>query len=353
MTTVKGLFFLLIAAVSPLLIVASRALADTRAPSIGLFVPLTGPLADWGNAIRLGAEMAIAEEQSAAQFLVEDTQFQGAVALSAYDKMLATGRPDALIVFGSGVSMAITPRAERDKLLTISISTSDEVQHGKRYVFRHMVASDVVTSTLIPEVQRRNLKRIASISTTQDGMLSFQRSFLEKAGKSVVFSADVPPGEREFSSLLARVIAIDADSIYSTLLPPQTSILAKQARQLGFKGQFFAATQVSATSELNAGGKAFENLFFVADGDSSRFVFEERFLQRYEIRADSFAANAYDATKLIIFALSKPDPIAALESVRKFRGALGTYDALPDHTFAIPALLNSVSNGQVRLLKNY
>jgi len=81
--------------------------AERRTPKIALLLPLSGPLAEWGNAMRLGAELAVTESKTEVHLLVEDSQFQPAVALAAYEKLLQSNRPDALIAFGSGVSIAI------------------------------------------------------------------------------------------------------------------------------------------------------------------------------------------------------------------------------------------------------
>lgn len=320
--------------------------AKPAEPTIALLLPLSGSLADWGTAMRLGAEMALAESGAKARLIVEDTQFQSTVALAAYEKLLHTDHPDAVIVFGSGVSTALAPHLERDQLLTISISTSDEVQRDKRFVFRHMVSTSTVTDALIPEVLRLGLTKIAAIATTQDGMLAFQRAFMERVKEKGLLAADVPPTERDFNAIVTKIIASGADSVYSTLLPPQGSIFAKQARHLGFKGQIFAATQVNSQAELTAGGEAFENLFFTADGDASLANFEAQFLNRYKTRPDSFAGNAYDSVNLLISALKSEEPIGTLESLSKYEGALGTYSALPNHTFGIPAHLRQIVSGK-------
>jgi branched-chain amino acid transport system substrate-binding protein len=324
----------------------SHAQTSTPQPTLALFLPLSGPLAEWGNAMRLGAEMAASESEPKAHLIIEDTQFQPSMALSAYEKVLRAERPDALIVFGSGVSLAIAPRAERERIPMISLATSDDIQRGKRYVFRLMMSGNSATQVLLPEVTRRNLSRIAAISTTQDGMLAYQQSFVSAAGDKIVYTTDVAPSEREFSSIIAKVLTLTPDAVYSTLLPPQGAIFAKQIRALGFKGQIFSANQVELASEIAAGGDSFEGLFYAADGDSSREGFEARFLAHHKVPADNMAGLSFDAVRMLGAALATANAPGHLESLTNYRGALGIYNSLPDHTFAIPAHIRTIRNGR-------
>ncbi len=339
--------FLYVAFAPLLLLTTSTAThSDSRPPSLGLLLPLSGALAEWGNAMRMGVEMAVTESGSGVRLLVEDTQFQPSVALSACEKMIQSEKPDALIVFGSGVSLAIAPRAERELIPMISLATSDDIQKGKKYVFRLMMSGDAATNTLLPEVQRRNLSRIAAVSTTQDGMLAYQRSFVSAAGDSVIYTTDVAPTERDFNSLIAKILSLKVDGIYSTLLPPQGSLFANQARKLGFKGQLFSANQVELASEIAAGGAAFEGLFFAADGDSSREKFEARFLAHHKVPADNMAGLAFDAVQILLRALETEDAAASIASIKDFSGVLGVYQARPDHTFSIPSHIRTIHKGK-------
>jgi len=183
-------------------------------------------------------------------------------------------------------------------------------------------------------------------------MLAFQEALVERLSARIVLKADVAPQERELRGLAVRTLASKPDAVYLTLLPPQSSLFTKQLRQLGFQGEFFAATQIENRAEIIAAGEAFEGLWYVKDGDTESIKFERRFFERYQTQPDNFASNAYDTLRLLIQALSQPNPTHALEGVTDFHGALGSYRALPDHSFSIPGMLRIIRNTKVNSLES-
>jgi ABC-type branched-subunit amino acid transport system substrate-binding protein len=325
-------------------IAIAPARADTsRLETLLLLVPKTGALAEWGEAMERGARLALEEGQLKLRLLVEDSQFDPKTALLAFEKTNSTEKLSGLIVFGSGVSLAVAPVAERERLLTIAIATSDKIQINRQYVFRHMISAKTATEVILPEIAKRSLSRLAAVATTQDGMLAFQEDFTNCFPGQIVFKEDVPPQERDLKGLALRVASAKPEGVYITLLPPQASLFAIELRRLGFKGSLFAATQIQNNSEIKAAGEAFEGLLFVKDGGLETAEFEKRFLSKYGVPPDNFAGNAFDSVILLDRALQSEDPALSMRKTRGFRGALGVYDALPDNSFNIPAMLQAVS----------
>lgn len=318
--------------------------------TILLLVPMTGPVAEWGASMVKGAELAIDEKKLDIKLITEDSQFDAKTGVAVFERVRATRRLDGMVVFGSNVSLGVVPSAESAKLPTISIATSNQIQQGRTYIFRHMISATSVTDALSPEVERRNYQRIAAISTTQDGMLAFQSALVERFGNRVVASLDIAPQERDLRAITSKVLAYKPDAIYLTLLPPQSSLFAKQARQLGFRGEMFAATQVESASELANAGEAFEGLWYVKDGGPQTIAFEKQYLARYGVRADNFAANAYDAISILSSALHRAQPELALKNTLQFDGALGRYGVLSDNSFAIPGMLRVFHEGRITQL---
>jgi len=138
-------------------------------PEILALLPLSGGAAKWGESIRKGIQLAL--ESSGIKVKFEDHENKAAQAATAFEA--TSGTPlVGIISFGSVTSLAVAQKAQDRAISMVAIATSDAIQKDRPYVFRHMLSSNRTAELILPEIQRRLLKRIALISTTHDGMNS-------------------------------------------------------------------------------------------------------------------------------------------------------------------------------------
>lgn len=319
--------------------------------NILLLIPLTGAMADAGQSMQRGIELAVAEMTEAPNLIVEDTQLVPTVGITQLAKHLDKNAIDSVIVFGSNVSLAVAPKLEKQNILTIAIGSSDAIQKDRPMIFRFTASSTTLANKLKEEVIKRNYSKIAAVSTTQEGMLSYQQAFTSLVPEKMVLTMDVPGPERDFSSTALKVKKSGADAVMSSLLPPQGSLLAKELKRIGYKGEFFSTNQVESASEIQNAGDAFDGMWFVADGPSTS-EFREKYTKSFGERPEYFSAHGYDVAKILEFAMQQQSPAESLHSLKKFHGSLGDYGVLPNNSFDIPAVLKVVHSGKWEYLRN-
>jgi ABC-type branched-subunit amino acid transport system substrate-binding protein len=214
-----------------------------------------------------------------------------------------------------------------------------------------MLSSVVSAELLEGEVRRRGLTSIAAVTTIHDGMLAFKDSFIARLATPPIADVQVESGESDFKAIALSLHRKRPAGIFIGLLPPQAALFARAIRALGYKGELFASNQIDMPSELVAGGKAFDGLWFSRDGAKRDPWFLTRYQERYKGVPATFALNGYDVGVMIRTGSKEGDLVQYLTNLTHFKGALGTYSAKSDRTFSIPGSLWTLSDGVARIME--
>ena len=321
-------------------------------------LPLSGGQSPFGESIRRGAELALDEAKSCvdsepacalrgASFSFEDHAGEPNRAVTAVQKLLLSGSCGGFVVFGSPPSLAVADLLERAKKPTIALGSTDKIQAGRSYIFRSMPSASEITKPLVEESARRNLNTIGSVSTQHDGMLANRDAFAAQRGAGYIKQVAVNPDESDFRALSTQLHAANPEGIFVTLMPPQASLFAKQIRQLGYKGELFATSQVESPDEIRAAGNGFDGLWFAREGSKDSAQFYSNLVRRYPDGTTTFAPLGYDAARVLAFGLSTAAPADTIAALKDFPSALGRISTKPNRSFDGPMQLMVVRGGAI------
>ena len=122
-----------------LLISLSSALAeDNGVIKVGVIIPLTGPLAEFGVAFQNGIKLAQQKEKDilgGLQFIYEDSQYNPQSAVTIFRKFTSDSNVKFIINFGCPTSQAIAPIAEQVQIPTALFCSSLLLTKGKKFSF--------------------------------------------------------------------------------------------------------------------------------------------------------------------------------------------------------------------------
>jgi branched-chain amino acid transport system substrate-binding protein len=333
--------------------------AENEPITIGVVLPLTGAAAHWGIPPRDGAELAVEQINAAGgvggralKVVVEDDRCQPADGAAAFDKIMASANPPAILgAVCSGVTLAMAPLAEARKTALISpASTSPKVTNAGDFVFRVIPSADLRGRIFAEYLyQQRGLRRIAVLYIDNEGGIGGSNAFkaeFTQLGGAIVFEEKYPQGATDLRAQLTKIKATDADGIMVGSYPPDTIVVLRQARELGLRQPLFVQTEAVQNPEvLRELGDAANGVHYIlaaaATGEAP-----ERFARAYEAKfgkkPELFAAEGYDVIRLIADAIAanagKPvsgsDIRDFLYRVRDYAGASGpiTFDRYGDVT---------------------
>src|SRR2546427_6985308 len=235
-------------------LVAWPAAAIAQAVKVGAVVPLTGRYGGLGAQVRAGYEIAVEQINAAGGVMVAgkkmplelvllDDESDATKTVSRMETLAAQGVVAYLGGAGSDLHDAAASVAEKNKIpyLGIAFALHKIHQQGFKYLFSPFWKSpDVGKHTvgllaLIPAAERP--KTVAIFQEKTDWGQEMGVAWTE-AGKTggyqVVVHGEYAPGAKDFSDLILKAKAANADAVFAIPTPPDGMTMVKQMKELGY-----------------------------------------------------------------------------------------------------------------------
>lgn len=360
MITKKGLvnlmFLLLLAFVSvnpyPELAFAQK---EAQILKIGCFNPRTGPAAAWGINTGRGLDLCVDEwnkkggvtvqgQKYKIEMIYEDDKVRGEEAVKAANKLIYTDKVKFLAgLVTSPCILAAAPMIEANKIITVADSFSVEVLKDRKYLFRCVIPPIHAAPAFFKFVNkiRPDLKTSVHITPNNAGgwdATQGDNDACHALGMKVLASEFIEYGTQDFTSMLARVIPLKPDFISTASTPPAVlALIIKQARELGYKGQFVHSSFIMPAELGPIAG--WENIEGMITGDiateganvpqSLKKVYNDWVVKYGEGNAGGFplGISQYDAINIICRGIEKADSLDADKVVAGIEN-LGTIDTI-------------------------
>ena len=338
------------------------------AVSIGAILPLTGEAAKYGASSKNGIDLAVDEINKAGgvrgsklSVIFEDDQGVPAKGVSGFQKLATVDKVPAVIgAMASSETLAIAPMANKSRVVLLSpMSSNPSITKSGDYVFRNCISDLTEGSEMAKYASGKlHVKKAAILYINNDygvGLRDVFRKNLVKLGGQVVASEGFAQAATDFRSQLAKIKALNPDAVYVVGYNEMIQIF-KQAKQLGLRTQFLSTIMLNDPGLVKQTGGASDGAILTAwaydpqSKDRAMQSFVSAFKNRYGAEPDVFAAQAYDAAKLIAKAIS--DSGAGAEDIKKglygiknYPGASGTTSFDSNGDVSKPLRFLRVSNG--------
>lgn len=370
---------------SELLSIGQKASISSQAPQlegltgeipIGLVLPLTGSLALTDLSMRYASELALVEINSAQhgdariRFLLEDDRSAVEGAIEAYNKLI--GKDGVSAILGPTTSAAtreVFPIAQSNS--TVAISQTSAAQ-GLSAIGDFVFRASLTVDRLVPYGVQKTLQKLGyrRIATMADSVDLFSQSSqavlvdsLEANDVEVLVTETFVTGETDFTEQLTRVKESDPDAIFISALSPEVTAILMQGRQLGIPADVPFIVTVTLTSEqIQLAGDAAENaISFTSWVDTANTpgnqVFVQNYSDRFGMRPNLFAAQAYAAVYVLVEAIANAqstesmairDQLARTKDLDTVFGRF-SFDSAGDAVYSPTVLI--VNNGQLEVFR--
>lgn len=338
--------------------------------SIGIALPLTGPLAPAGTLMKQGFTVAIDEINKAdasdlnLKFIFEDDAGTADGAVKAFNKLIdIEGVSVILGPASSSATQAAFPIAKENQVVAISPTAGARgLTAISDFVFRIPLTSDVVVSKGI-EVTHTKLgyQRVVTMYDETDLFSTDRDATLQEAltAKSieVLTKETFRSGDTDFSAQLTRIQALNPDAIFVSALPPEKPGILIQAHQLGISVPIIVSSLTDV--EVEAAGAAAEGAitftgWLPTDDTPGNQAFVQNYSATFGMEPNAFASSSYAAVYILAEAIKNAqstDSIAirdALTAIRDFDTVLGkfSFDANGDAVYDPKVLI--VKDGRLQ-----
>lgn len=330
---------------------------------VGAILPLSGDAATLGKSVHNGMKLALTklapEVRSRIELIIEDDGLQAKNTVFAFSKLVNQQAAEVILNVSSGTANAISPLAEQHRVPLVALGASDpRVVQGRAYVMNFFVSPDQQAKTIVPYMVGRGYKKIARITSIQDGLLAQKTAFdPEKPAQiEIVLDEDYSVGEKDFKTYIAKIRSRnDVDAVLAYLLTGQIGVFAKQLRRAGFDKPLIGSETYEDSNEVGVSEGALIGARYVNAADpSSSFV--EEYAKAFPGESLVLAPYGYDIILLLGKAVEQTTHSEGvnkfLHSVKDFTGALGTYSSTNDNRFTLPAVMKEVTADGFREIDN-
>ncbi|OPX39146.1 MAG: branched-chain amino acid ABC transporter substrate-binding protein [Desulfobacteraceae bacterium 4484_190.3] len=343
---------------------------------IGVYLPMTGPVAAYGQMEWAGIQtanklMPKVLGKKVELFLV-DTKSGKIEAANAVDRLIKKNKVHAII--GEAISVnTLTGGAIADKAKKPMISptaTNPLVTQNREYVFR-VCFIDSFQGEMAAKYAYEKLgarKAAILVDIEQDYCIGlanfFAKSFIRHGGK-VVSMAYCRTLDQDFTIQISSIMAAKPDVLYMPNNYTEVALACKQAVKLGLNVPIISADKAQTKELIKIGGKDVEGIIFTGHFAREAAVTDiaRKYIETYEKEtgkgASAFDALGADAYFVLMDAIKRAKSVKgknirnALASTKNFKGVSGIINIGKDGDAVRSLVLVHVKDGTFRYLATY
>lgn len=347
---------------------------------IGALVTLSGPGAAWGQAMKNAAELAadkanatggleVAGKKYKVEIISYDDKYQAGEAVTVANRLVFEDKVKFIVgPTGSAAALAVQPITEKNQVLTVTLGfTNKALAADKPLSFRPVITTlEFAEPQIMWMVKSLGVKKAGGLFPNDESGQVIARDLEQayrKAGGELTAKEFFERDRVDFVPLLTRMLARGIDTIELDGNAPGTAgLIAKQARELGFKGRI-VRTGGPATAEIIAvaGKEASEGMIVHAVLDpstQSTRTYMDLYTAKYKAAPNGFSPSFHDFTNMLFEAMRRAGTVTdtqkvrlELEKLKDFEGVLGKLNWTGkasygiDHQLAVPFYVAEIKNG--------
>jgi branched-chain amino acid transport system substrate-binding protein len=184
------------------------------------------------------------------EFVVYDDQSMPPTGVRLYEKLITEDKVDGVMgPYSSPVTEAVVNVTEKyKKILVTPLAATTSIfrkEPRRKYIFMILSPAEVYLEGLVDMAAKRGLKTVAVVN--EDTLFSKAAAagavdLAKKKGMQVVFTEAYPKGNTDFSALLTKIKATNADVIAAATYFDDAVALTRQMRELNVNPKMYGVT---------------------------------------------------------------------------------------------------------------
>jgi branched-chain amino acid transport system substrate-binding protein len=339
---------------------------------IGAVMPMSGPLAAYGQVTYEGVELAnelqpTLKNGDTVKLVLVDNKGDKVETSTATTRLIsADGVVGILGALTSSNTAAVIAVAEKKKIPVIaSVATNDKLttkrEFANRVCFMDSFQGEVIANYAISQGYKT-----AAVISDQAQVYSlglakaFEKAFT-KAGGKITKEVKVTSGDKDFKAVVAQVKSANPDFMFLPLYHPEASLIARQSKDIGLNKPMFSGDGVANQTMIDLGGDAIEGYMFTDFFDYSAPPTQasKDFIAAYEKKTgkkemNSFTALGADTYNVMLAAMNKcADPTDSIcinkeiKNTKNFEGVSGVLNIDESGNASRSAVIKEFKNGKM------
>lgn len=352
---------------------------------IGVLSSLSGAGASWGLAMKGATELAAEDvnkqgglEVGGKKYKIEvvayDDQYKSSEAITAINRLISQDGVKYVVgPAGSAPAVAIMPITSRSKVVTMTLAFTEKATTTETpYSFRSVLPTGIFAKPQIAwVVDKLGMKKIAGLFPNDESgqqLAKDNEAAYEAAGAKFVSKEFFERERTDFTPLLTRILASDAEAIELDGNSPQTAgLIVKQARELGWDKPIIR-TGGDATADIIAiaGAQLAEGVYVhqpidPAKPETKNYI--DRWNTAYKTEMNGFSPFFYVNLQMLFQAMKDAGSVEdstkvrdAMLALKEFPSALGPVSWTGKELFGInhqldaPFYIGQIKNGKSEIV---
>ena len=329
----------------------SGAKATGEPIKIAIIGAMSGTNAVLGDWMKKGVTLAVDEKNAAGgikgrpiQIVVYDDEADPTKSVNLAQKVATDDKVVAAwATTNSSSALADIPIFAQYKIPQLTNGTNVDITNkGSAYIFRACPAGPAYETPLVEFLAKtKGFKKFAIITDTSaygKGEADYQEAALKNLGLQALARESYGIDDKDFTGQLTKILQTQPEVLLFGGSEVASGLIAKQARQLGFKGQMAGGSAIATPKFAETGGAdVVEGVFATApyltnDLNDMTRAFAAKYKARWNEDAEVHGANTYDGTQMLMMAMEKAYPTltgeaiaAAFHTIADYKGLQGTF----------------------------
>jgi len=339
---------------------------------IAIIGAMSGTNAVLGDWMKKGVTLAVEEKNKAGgiqgrqiQIIVYDDEADPTKSVNLAQKVATEDKVMAAFATTNSTSaLADIPIFTQYKIPQLTNGTNVDITNkGSAYIFRVTPAGPSFEDTLVDFlVTKKGFKKFAIIADTSaygKGEGDYQEAALQRHGLKALTREAFGIDDKDFTGQLTKILQTQPEVILLASSEIASGLIAKQARQLGFKGQFAGGAAIGTPKYIEtAGADIAEGTIFTTpwlhdDANEISRKFVEAYKARWNEPPEFHGANTYDGANLLLLAMERANPLtpenvaAELHKISGYKGLQGTFNVTAKGETITGTLVGIVKGGKL------
>ena len=340
---------------------------------IAIIGAMSGTNAVLGDWMKKGVTLAVTEKNKAGgicgrqiEIVIYDDEADPTKSVNLATKVCTEDKVVAAWATTNSTSaLADIPIFQQYKVVQLTNGTNVQITgKGSAYVFRSCPAGTAYEIPLVDFLVGKGYKKFALITDTSaygKGEADYQTAQLKVHGLEPLTRENYGIDDKDFTGQLTKILQTNPEVLLFGGSEIASGLIAKQARQLGFKGQIAGGPAIGTPKFIEtAGNDAAEGVFFTGayptnDLNDMTRAFAKRYADRWNgEQAEIHGANTYDGTQMLMMAMEKACPnitgetiAAEFHKICGYKGLQGEFCVTPEGETLTKTLLGIITGGKL------
>ena len=297
----------------------ARGQQQTDVIRIGVAGAHSGDLASYGLPTVHAAELVVADINARGgingqqiELVIEDDQCAPEVAANTAAKLVSDGVVAVIGHICSGATNTALPIYVAERLVAISPSATNPNLADYDNFFRTIAPDDAQGALQVQFlVNELGLRRVAVLHDRGDygkGLADFAMEYLQEApGVEVVLYDGVTVGAVDYSAIINRIAAQQADIVVWGGYHPEASKLVDQMRNRGMDTLFISGDGIKDDTFINVAGAAAEGVYATGarstEGNTLAAEYTQKHIEKYGTEPGPFFQEGVSAAIALLNAI--------------------------------------------------